>query len=68
MHFKFAYFRTVADIGHEDIVIGVVRYIIKHLFYDSQVLSKFTDNIRLRLVFSIQNLTTACDVIFMVSK
>ena len=34
----------------------------------SQALSKFTENTRLRLVFSIQLFDQACDVIFMVSK
>ena len=50
-------------------IFFVVRYIIKHLFYESvwyyfetmqmtsQALSKFTENTRLRFVFSIQNLT-----------
>ena len=66
MHFQFAYFCAY------DIIFGVVRYTIKHLFYSmkqpglyyfktmqmtSQAWSKFTENARLWLVFSIQNLT-----------
>ena len=57
------------DIRHN--FVAVARYVIKHLFYlllfylyyletikmTSQALSKFTENSRLRLVFSIQNLT-----------
>ena len=32
MHFQFAYFYNVATY---DIIFGVVRYIIKHLFYET---------------------------------
>ena len=68
MHFQFDYFCSVAT--GDIIQFGVVQYIIKHLFYEtadlyyfetrqmtSQAQSKFTENTRLRLVFSTQNLT-----------
>ena len=78
MYFQFAYFCSAAPF---DIIFGVVRYIIKHLFYETAWSILFWNNandvtslVKAHREYSpvARILHTkfdyACDVIFMVSK